>query len=173
MDEIEREEWEGRGEGREREMKSQLILTSYVISLVGSTLVVISLVLYIICTSANVIYLKESPFPIFDIKSSFAREASRNANTHVKTKTEFWNVRIKYDTGEAAQVTSEMEFTYSESVNAGGQAQVCNLELNTEEGNNKKVEPNWKDVVQTHFESSSLVLRHKKKEPKDWLSEDT
>jgi len=50
---------------------------------------------------------------------------------------------------------------------------VCNLELNTEEGNNKKVEPNWKDVVQTHFESSSLVLRHKKKEPKDWLSEDT
>ncbi|KAK2188413.1 hypothetical protein NP493_132g00024 [Ridgeia piscesae] len=63
--------------------QSQLILTSYVISLVGSTLVVISLVLYIICTSANVIYLKESPFPIFDIKSSFAREASRNANTRM------------------------------------------------------------------------------------------
>ncbi|KAI0240969.1 hypothetical protein LSAT2_004116 [Lamellibrachia satsuma] len=59
------------------------VLTSYVISLVGSTLVVISLVLYIICSSANVIYLKESPFAIFDLKSSFVREASRNANTHM------------------------------------------------------------------------------------------
>lgn len=40
-------------------------------------------VLYIICSSANVIYLKESPFAIFDLKSSFVREASRNANTHM------------------------------------------------------------------------------------------
>ena len=46
-------------------------------------------------------------------------------------------------------------------------------EINTEEGSNKQVELNGKDVVHTYTETSSAVLGQKKRTHKDWLSEDT